>query len=169
MSRAKEPPQVSKRCAQCATEKDASAFYVGTAGRLRSQCKACYADFNKQQSVRHSEQRQTYEAARGPGWVRSGRAKWAVTEAQRWGTYVRRTYGISLDQAEQMFAIQQTACAVCRRRCNRSTTHRLCIDHDHASGRVRGLLCFQCNVGLGKFRDSAELLQRAAAYLECIV
>ena len=41
----------------------------------------------------------------------------------------------------------------------------LCIDHDHESGEVRGLLCRYCNVGLGKFSDEVQLLVKAASYL----
>lgn len=52
---------------------------------------------------------------------------------------------------------QYGACAVCK---NHSDT-RLVVDHDHATGKVRGLLCNQCNVALGLFRDSKQALQNA--------
>jgi hypothetical protein len=50
-------------------------------------------------------------------------------------------------------------CMIC------GSTNRLCIDHDHASGRVRGILCSQCNFGLGSFRDNPIFLELAIKYL----
>lgn len=50
-------------------------------------------------------------------------------------------------------------CALCRERPARH------IDHDHASGHVRGMLCFPCNAGLGQFRDRSDLLEAAIGYL----
>jgi hypothetical protein len=43
---------------------------------------------------------------------------------------------------------------------------RLCVDHDHTTGKVRGLLCHDCNVGIGFMRDSVENFRRAIAYLD---
>ena len=50
-------------------------------------------------------------------------------------------------------ATQQDACAICRRRC--ATGRRLAVDHDHTTGRVRGLLCFRCNTSLARYEEFA--------------
>jgi hypothetical protein len=54
-------------------------------------------------------------------------------------------------------------CAVCRQR---EAKH---VDHDHETKRIRGILCFNCNRGLGKFGDDVELMGRAVDYLESVV
>jgi hypothetical protein len=71
-----------------------------------------------------------------------------------------RRYGISAAQAAAMIDAQGGLCAICR---ERPAEH---VDHDHATGAVRGMLCFNCNGGLGQFRDRTELLRAAAEYLE---
>jgi hypothetical protein len=58
------------------------------------------------------------------------------------------------------FAFQLGCCAICK------AEGPLVIDHDHSSGAVRGLLCQQCNSGLGFFRDNIDTLKQAIAYLE---
>lgn len=73
-------------------------------------------------------------------------------------------YGVSPEQVEQMHADQGGVCAICGQPLALWTkaTH---IDHDHATGEVRGLLCWGCNVGLGAFKDDTGKLLAAAAYL----
>lgn len=61
-----------------------------------------------------------------------------------------------------MLATQGGRCAICRELPGRKALH---VDHDHASGRVRGLLCFRCNAGLGNFRDDPGTLKAALSYL----
>jgi hypothetical protein len=69
-------------------------------------------------------------------------------------------YGMTAETFEAMAASQNGVCAVCK---EREFDH---VDHDHESGSVRGLLCRQCNVGIGFFQDSPELLAKAIKYLE---
>jgi len=82
-----------------------------------------------------------------------------------------KKYGLSVDQYDAMFVAQHGVCAVCLKvettfdpRCGK--VRKLAVDHDHTTGRVRGLLCRECNTGLGHFKDSPSLLRMATAYLE---
>jgi hypothetical protein len=91
----------------------------------------------------------------------------ATTKAQRdvmWEGSLRRKFGITVDQYYALLAKQNHCCAICKAKC--ATGYRLAVDHDHVTGEVRGLLCQGCNTGVGKFKDSPELLRSAAEYLE---
>lgn len=80
-------------------------------------------------------------------------------------TRIRR-YGIDLADYFRMEREQNHRCAICGCEENDSRQGRWCIDHDHATGAVRGLLCSNCNWLLGHAKDSAATLRAAAAYLE---
>jgi hypothetical protein len=71
------------------------------------------------------------------------------------------TYGITPELFTRMVDDQGGACAIC----GETKVNTLCVDHDHKSGVVRGLLCKACNFGLGYFHDSCDKLAAAAAYL----
>ena len=83
---------------------------------------------------------------------------------------LRRDYGINgLAEYERMFKEQNGVCAVCSNPETEKIMDKvrpLSVDHSHANGKVRGLLCGSCNRGLGKFRDSPSLLRKAADYIE---
>lgn len=73
---------------------------------------------------------------------------------------LKRLYGITLAEFNEMVTDQGGRCAICG-----VDPPRLVVDHDHESGVVRGLLCDSCNNGLGRFRDDPDALMAAAAYL----
>lgn len=77
---------------------------------------------------------------------------------------LKKLFGITIADYERMLVEQNGVCAICCRKCK--TGKRLAVDHDHATGEVRGLLCTNCNQGLGKYRDDPLLLRTAASYLE---
>ena len=64
-----------------------------------------------------------------------------------------------------LLASQGQRCAICGRHDGNDKGHRLNIDHDHETGRVRGLLCMNCNRGLGLFDHDPLLLEKAIDYL----
>lgn len=73
-----------------------------------------------------------------------------------------RSAKYGLTKAEVLELHEKTACEICGAEIHFTTMH---VDHCHASGRVRGVLCVTCNVGLGSFKDSPETLLAAAHYL----
>lgn len=90
-------------------------------------------------------------------------ARGKQTLQQRGGAkryHMRRRYGIDLPEYEALLAAQGGVCAICGAE---SPNH---IDHDHATGKVRGILCFNCNGGLGQFHDDKSLLLSAVLYLD---
>jgi Recombination endonuclease VII len=109
---------------------------------------------------RRSIERRRRKARRDPTYrARLRDAK--RTNARR--SFLKVKYGISLEDYDAMLARQGGVCAACKNKKRRS--ERLCVDHCHVTGKVRGLLCRNCNVGLGLFRDDADLVEAAAAYL----
>jgi hypothetical protein len=92
-------------------------------------------------------------------------------------SHLRRRYGIALEALKELFDRQLMACAICRKhwrecvpakrvRHEESFLQYLCVDHDHRSGRVRGLLCNACNTAIGLFEEDIERLKTAIAYVE---
>jgi hypothetical protein len=77
---------------------------------------------------------------------------------------LQRDFGISLQEYNTLLIDQGGVCAICERPEN-LRGRQFAVDHCHTSNRVRQLLCDHCNAGLGRFQDSFELLDRAAAYL----
>ena len=82
---------------------------------------------------------------------------------------LHQLYGISIDEYDRLFAAQNGVCAVCRRperSQNQYGLVSLSVDHDHRTGKVRGLLCVDCNRAIGQLGDDVLLLRAAVDYLE---
>lgn len=86
--------------------------------------------------------------------------EWRNKNPESWAQRRLKQYGLSLEEYEDMLESQDWRCAICGKE-----PERLCVDHDHDTGSVRGLICQSCNKGLGFFRDQPELLELAATYL----
>ena len=76
---------------------------------------------------------------------------------------LKRRFGIILDDYNQLLYKQESRCAICL---IKQDNRRFSVDHDHKTGKVRGLLCSTCNMGLGCLQDDAELLRKLATYIE---
>lgn len=108
-------------------------------------------------------------AKRSQGYYRRWTAEQVAKHKER---VYRSRYGVTPQMIDQMYELQEGCCAICgaakARPAQVVTGGRqnvLHIDHDHKTGRVRGLVCLGCNVGLGGFRDNPRVLLAAASYL----
>lgn len=86
-------------------------------------------------------------------------------------TQLKRLYGVTLEQVESIHTDQNNCCAICAKPVvvsgNSLTRADIgCVDHNHITGKVRGILCHSCNRALGLFKDSISILNSAQQYLE---
>jgi hypothetical protein len=79
-------------------------------------------------------------------------------------TYLQTNYKITLEDYNLLLEKQNEKCKICNRDC--STGKSLAVDHNHETGKVRGLLCKNCNIGLGMFFDNLDFLESAVLYLK---
>lgn len=77
---------------------------------------------------------------------------------------LKEAYGITLKTYKNMSSMQDHKCALCSKDV-KDNKKALAVDHCHATGKVRELLCTKCNIGLGYFNDDIELLKKAIKYL----
>ena len=126
-----------KTCSRCKKDFPATNdFFHKKGNRLHSRCKECCRLRNK------NPKRIAYTKNRD----------------------LMRLYGITTDKYNKMFSDQNGCCAICETHIC-STGRSLAVDHDHETGKVRGLLCSNCNTALGKFKDNKLILQKAIDYL----
>lgn len=144
-----------KRCSKCLLTKSLDDFHKRSANKTdgrQSACKEC----QKQATYAHrAANPNAHKGYRRRSYARGGRDR-----------QYQRLYGISEADVEAMRVAQRGLCDLCGRPEAETRGGRLCVDHDHASGAVRALLCHDCNTGLGKFQDDPELLRKAALYVE---
>lgn len=86
-----------------------------------------------------------------------------------WNNYLKKQYGITADQYDLLLSIQKGVCAICsmpETTKRNGKTKRLAVDHDHATGAIRGLLCAACNTFIGLSQESLETLNNVLLYVE---
>jgi hypothetical protein len=83
-----------------------------------------------------------------------------ITKEQAFENKVKKNYGLTVLQVELLFKKANYCCQIC------GGTKELCIDHDHSTYQIRGILCCDCNRGLGMMKDSIDILIKAIEYLK---
>lgn len=129
-----------KTCSKCKTDKPYDDFSKCGAGkRRRTVCRACQNSAEKNR-----------KAVADP-------EKW---KASRRAAIIKHKYGITIEEFDEILVRQGGICAICKR-----PPVRPCVDHCHATGKVRAILCGNCNTGIGMLGDDICLLVAATEYL----
>jgi Recombination endonuclease VII len=147
-----------KRCSRCKENKSYEAFHKNRTGKygLQNECKACY---RRHQEATKLRLRKRYEQIRqDPEW------KKRHALYQRKARFKHR-YGITLDDYDQMVEKQGGGCAICHAKVAFQDGRKLCVDHNHETGEVRGILCGLCNSVLGHIENN-HLLDSFIAYAD---
>ena len=151
-----------KVCPQCKIEKDTSEFHRSSQHKdgLSQNCKDC----NKARSATYRN------SVHGKMMISLWNKKWCKTAAGKEchrRNHLRLEYGMTLAQYDDMFQKQNGVCAICGKpetACVKGTQSSLSTDHDHVTGKVRGLLCGVCNKNIGVL-ENLEFMTKAQTYL----
>lgn len=137
-----KPLVTEKMCTKCKEVKPAAKFYkrLTNADGQNSQCRACVLAVS-------SAYYRTIEPHRAAAW--------------RQAYHLKRSYGMTLEEYEWLASSQDNKCLVCDK-----SGLLLDVDHCHATGRIRGLLCHYCNVALGLLRDDARIITGLLQYVQ---
>lgn len=173
-----------KRCPKCGVEKSVDEFGKNSGSRdgRTTYCLPCARQTGKDsyqarmlrdpdgQRAKTRRSLSTYRE-RYPDRVRESQREWYENGGREW-TLRRareRLYGLTVEDYQRLLILQGGVCAICqrpeRRRNRAGEIRELCVDHDHATGAVRGLLCTDCNQALGLFEDDTRRLIEAVSYL----
>ena len=80
---------------------------------------------------------------------------------------IKKKYGITKDEYQVLLKSQNNSCSICYVDfLARDTKRKPHIDHDHETGKIRGILCGPCNMGIGQLKDSIEIVESALKYLK---
>ena len=168
-----------KRCTICKTTKSLTEFHRQARNKdgLQYVCKVCRSLEAQQRYQTNPEKilaRNRVWRERNPERLRELINDWRQRNRKLALSYQRKSrlkheFGMTPEDYDRMFANQHGCCLICHQpetRTVQGKISRLAIDHDHNTDQVRGLLCYQCNNGLGRFKDNPDRLRAAARYLE---
>jgi hypothetical protein len=142
-----EPDQPRRRCRKCGAVKPLSEYHRDriTRNGFKSECKECALERQRRYQVKNKSK----------------------VSASRVAAQRKIRYGVDRYDFDDLLRKQCGRCAICKQTPQeRGHNRQFHIDHDHKTNSVRGLLCHSCNLALGHFKDSIEILTAAIAYLE---
>lgn len=158
---------MNKTCSKCKENKDISQFNLHRKepdGHY-SQCKTCSAESNRNQYKKDPQKWKDYAKKwklENPEKVAAtARKSYARRKVSERNYRIKKTYGITQEDYDRMYAEQNGKCAICGQKSEKNFH----IDHDHDTGEVRGLLCNKCNKALGFVNDSPTILERMIRYI----
>lgn len=159
-----------KKCNTCRETLEFTMFHrcrKSTSG-YKAKCKKCRSikqkEYRRKNKMRYLQlEKQT--RIRNKSSIQASNRKWASKSYdERLAYRLNYKYGITIENYNNMFELQDHRCGICKKDQD-LLPKKLCVDHCHKTGKVRGLLCDICNRMLGQARDNTDVLNNAIKYL----
>jgi len=141
-------------------------------------------EYNKQYNITHKELRSIYYITnkdkvleqcrqwriKNRGKIKKRDNTWYINNKKivlekQYEYNLKRYYGINIEQYNDLFSKQEGKCSICNKH-QTTLKNKLVVDHDHATGEIRGLLCKKCNVMIGFAEENIEILENTINYLK---
>lgn len=154
----------NKKCSKCNKIKSIKKFHKknGRISKTNAYCKKCNSNYCKEA---YNKNKEKYSAA-SKAWAKANKEK--RTNIFR-NSHYKQVFGITLEDYNIMLVSQGGACAICKLpesvKLPSGAIKSLSIDHCHNTGKIRGLLCYRHNVGIGFFDENIEYLNSAIDYI----
>ena len=145
-----------KKCSMCKAEKPLDSFckHKGKHDGLNNNCKECVKEY----TAKNKEQVKKYKSE----YYVAHREKLAVKDRKH---HLKRKYGVTQEWYDEQLKLQDGGCKICGTKDPGKGLKHFHVDHSHTTGKVRGLLCHSCNVGIGLFKEDVKLIQKAIEYV----
>jgi hypothetical protein len=153
-----------KTCNRCLETKDFSLFHNDKYKKdgFRSTCKKCYSQYHlKRYQTNPEKERERVKKYRQQ--LRDTNPQKLVLSNRK--TKLKRAYGIGLEEYDKMLKAQNYKCAVCGIKQEEAGKKGLVVDHCHDSGKIRALLCSNCNSSLGLLKEDLQVLESLKNYI----
>lgn len=161
---ATDPEYRAKRNAQSTKDKEArksymQEYYKANPEKFPRRTPEKQAEYNAKRRAKYAENQEFRDA------MRASAKEWQQANPHKRKSQRLKKYGMTHAEFSDMMTAQGGSCAICGHRDTEKRNFFPVVDHCHGSGKVRGLLCMNCNQGIGKFKDDPERLRRAAEYI----
>lgn len=156
-----------KRCGKCEEWKSFCEFGKSSRSKdgLRNTCRGCRKKYNQTHRVEKAEYNKEYRQVHRIKLIKQQK-EYRQTEEGKIACCrrdLKKSFGITLEDFDKMAENQNGVCAICGN--ININGHRLCVDHNHETGKIRALLCDHCNHLLGCAKENVTVLQSAINYL----
>jgi hypothetical protein len=140
-------------CRLCNKELPLTSFHKNGTRKYRTDCIDCRNAHRRQ--LRKDNKETIFQKENTPEYKEKSKA-----------AFIKRRYDLTIDQFQQLEIKQNNCCAICNKPEKHKYKKKLSIDHNHVTGKVRGLLCHSCNVVLGLIKEDLGILESIKQYLK---
>lgn len=146
-----EKPRIVAKCKECVREKQRIAYYVKKGVPIRPKWKIKGQKAIKPEVIRNKKDNKYPYPSQHKKYKKAA--------------YLKCVYNITLDRFDQLLSLQEGKCAICKRDFYKEAKNPQ-VDHDHITGVVRGLLCWNCNTAIGHLHEDEVAIENALKYIQ---